>query len=117
MYFTNNYYTSNVCYRVLKQTLRASGPNLTQHHMQNASLCTLFLLNACKRSDKQLKVNQTTHHTVRSATGDIQTMAIYMLGEKVTGEHRSTEVKFEDPLTLGSQKKVPQGLFKSSSTD
>ena len=42
--------------RVFKQTLRSAGGNLTQKHVENVSLCALFLMEASKKADKFFKV-------------------------------------------------------------
>ena len=38
--------------RVLKQALRSSGANATQKHIEEVSLCSLFLMEAAKKADR-----------------------------------------------------------------
>jgi len=82
--------------RVLKQALKGSGPN----HMVDMSLCALFLLDASKRVDQQLKVQvKSSHYTTRDADTDITKMASYLVEEKAEREVATrTETTFEDPI-------------------
>jgi len=92
--------------RVLKQALKGSGPNLTTSHMVDMSLCALFLLDASKRVDQQLKVQvKLSHHTTRDADTDITKMASYLVEEKAEREVATrTGTTFEDPIKKGADK-------------
>ena len=92
--------------RVLKQALKGSGPNLTTSHMVDMSLCALFLLDASKRVDQQLKVQvKSSHHTTRDADTDITKMASYLVEEKAEREVATrTGTTFEDPIKKGADK-------------
>jgi len=91
---------------VLKQALKGSGPNLTTSHMVDMSLCALFLLDASKRVDQQLKVQvKSSHHTTRDADKDITKMASYLVEEKAEREVATrTGTTFEDPIKKGADK-------------
>ena len=91
---------------MLKQALKGSGPNLTASHMVDMSLCALFLLDASRRVDEQLRVHEkSSHHTTRDADKDITKMASYLVEEKAENEDLSrTGTKFEDPIKKGADK-------------
>ena len=58
--------------------------------MVDMSLCALFLLDASKRVDEQLRVHEkSSHHTTRDADKDITKMASYL----VKGKAESVEVE------------------------
>lgn len=72
---------------MIKETLHASGPNSTHKHMEDVSLCVLFLMDAAKRVDRMFRVSQSVAHTARDANKDITTkMVAHLLSEKVTKE-------------------------------
>ena len=76
-----NYLVYNVCInnysfcRVFKQTLRSAGGNLTTKHVEDVSLCALFLMEASKKADHLFKVPPpSTAHTIRDSDKDIEKM-------------------------------------------
>ena len=87
----------------MKQALKASGANITQHHIEEVSMCATFLLRAAKRTDKDFLVTpQSTSHTVRSATDDIQKIFKHLLGADVTNlNSERTSPAFIDPTESG----------------
>ena len=90
----------------MKQMLRASGANVTRTHIEDVSLCALFLMEAAKKADRAFHVTeQSTSHTVRGAEGDITTMATHLLEQKATLEvpGRSTPL-WVDPTDKGWEK-------------
>ena len=90
----------------MKQTLRASGANVTRTHIEDVSLCALFLMEAAKKADRAFHVTkQSTSHTVRGAEGDIKTMTTHLLEQKATSEvpGRSTPL-WVDPTSKGWEK-------------
>ena len=101
-----NLMTSFLLVRVLKQALKGSGPNLTASHMADMSLCALFLLDASKRVDEQLRVHiKSSHHTTRDADKDITKMASYLVEENAESEDLSrTGTTFVDPIKKGADK-------------
>ena len=46
----------NFLHRVVKQTLRSSGANVTTAHITEVSLAALFLLEAAKKTDREFGV-------------------------------------------------------------
>lgn len=92
----------------MKQALKSSGANCTPKHMEDISMCGLFLLDAAKRADQEFQIPyRSSHHTVRSAESDIQKMVSHLLEEKVTCERKDrVDIKFEEPIQLGMQKVV-----------
>jgi hypothetical protein len=51
--------------------MRSGGGNLTDAHAEDVSLCTLFLMEAAKTTDKEFEAYRTTVHTIRDANKDI----------------------------------------------
>ena len=96
-------YTYNTNYRVFKQTLRSAGGNLTQKHVENVSLCALFLMEASKKADKFFNVPPpTTAHTIRDSDKDVEKMVSHLLEAKVSTADRDwTSSPFKDPVESG----------------
>ncbi len=90
---------------VLKETLRASGANITDKHIVEASMATLFLLDAAKKVDDQFGTHRSSHHTTADATADIRKMCTHLLEERSTYEtEQRTGSPFEDPVVKGMEK-------------
>ena len=89
--------------------MRSSGANATHKHLEEISMCGLFLLDVCKKVDGMFGAECSGAHTTRDAGGDIKNIAIYLHEEKVTKEVASRQGwSFTDPRTLG-YKKVAEG--------
>lgn len=106
----------------MKQTLKSSGANCTAKHMEEISMCGLFLLDTAKRADKEFQTPyRSSHHTVRSAVNDIKKMTNHLLEEKVTTECKDrVRINFTEPIELGMQKVVNgwlQNYLKSSGSE
>ena len=82
--------------KVLKQAMRASGGNLTETHIEELSLCALFLMSAAKKVDQELGCHQSTAHTIRDANKDISKMMKVLL-EKSVSSHVSECNTVADP--------------------
>ena len=54
-------------FRVMKQTLRSSGANVTATHIEDVSLSALFFLEAAKETD-----NLVQHHRLAGIQYEIQ---------------------------------------------
>lgn len=82
--------------------MRASGGNLTDTHIEELSLCALFLMSAAKKVDQELGCHQSSAHTVRDANKDISKMVKVLL-EKTTSSFLSerNSPTFEDPTEKG----------------
>ena len=83
--------------------MRASGANSTHKHMEDVSLCALFLMDVARRVDTMFGVSQSVAHTTRDANKDIAKMVSYLLSEEVATEveERQSIITFEDPSVLG----------------
>lgn len=58
-------------YRALKQVLKASGGNLTERHIEDVSMCALFLMEAAKKTDREFGCSQSSAHTTTDAESDV----------------------------------------------
>ena len=91
-------------YRVLKQAIRSSGANITVQHIEDVSLCGLFLLDAAKKVDEMFGVHKpSTKHTVK---GDITRMCSYLIDNNASKEDlsRTNILTFDDPETKGLER-------------
>ena len=93
-------------YRVIKQTLRSSGANVTANHITEVSLAALFLLDAAKKTDCEFRVPpQSRQHTVRDATDDIQNITLHLMDKSVTSEMQGRQTsKFVHTTQKGWEK-------------
>ena len=90
---------------MIKETLRASGANVTENHTIQVSLAALFLLEACKKVSMHFGIHQTSHHTARDPTSDVHKMCMHLLQENATKESKErTGSTFVDPVTGGMEK-------------
>lgn len=74
-------------------------------HIEELSLCTLFLTSASKKVDKEFCCHQSSAHTVREAASNINKMAKILVEKSATSflnEHNS--LTFEDPTEQGMKK-------------
>ena len=73
-------------------------------HIEDVSLCGLFLLDAAKKADELFGVHKpSTRHTVRDAQGDITKLCSYLIDNKASKEDlsRTSILTFDDPETKG----------------
>ena len=92
---------------MIKEAMRSSGANATIKHLEEISLCAMFLLNFAKRVDRMFGVTQSVAHTVRDSIGDITKMVSYLRSEGVTKEKPAQQqhsFSFEDPSIAGMYK-------------
>ena len=89
--------------RVVKQTLRGSGANVTHKHIGEISMCALFLLEAAKTYDKVFGVHpSSTAHTTRDPSSDVRKMTKSLLEKEVIVVKSSrTSPSFVDPTKSG----------------
>ena len=94
------------CCRVFKQTLQSAGSNLTDKHVRDVSLSVMFLMKAAKKADEAFKViPQSTAHTDRDASKDIERMVTYMKEKHISCElQERAGVIFSDPIEHGWKK-------------
>lgn len=91
--------------RVLKETMRTGGFNLTQQPAEDLSLSALFLMEASKKVERDFGVHRSTSHTTRDANSDITKISNYLLEKKVTHEiSQRTSPAFSDPAEIGLDK-------------
>ena len=92
--------------RVFKQTLCSGGGNLTNKHIEDVSLCALFLMEASKKADKLFNIAPpTTAHTIADSAKDVAKLVNHLHEAKVTtvDNNRTTPI-FPDPVASGWQK-------------
>jgi len=91
--------------RVIKETVRASGANITDNHTIQVSLAALFLLEAAKKVSMLFGTHQTSHHSVRDPSSDVLKMCMCLLQEKATKESKElTGSPFVGPVRIGMEK-------------
>ena len=94
------------CYsRVLKQAMKAGGGNLTPNHIEDLSLCALFLMSAAKQVDQAYNAHQSYKHTTRDADRDVNKIVAVLLDKQaVVPVEDRTSPTFEDPTPNGLKK-------------
>ena len=78
---------------------------MTDSHIEELSLCALFLMSAAKKVDKEFSCHQSSAHAMREAGRDITKMANLLLEKSVTSfvTNRTTPA-FADPTEKGLKK-------------
>ena len=78
---------------------------MTTAHVEDLSLCALFLMSAAKRTDQEYNTHHSLMHTVRDANEDIDKLIGLLLDKKTTAflQGRTTPT-FDDPTPKGMQK-------------
>ena len=71
--------------------MHSSGANITQKHLEDVSMCGLFLLEVCKKVDRMFGAECSGAHTTRDAGGDIKKITTYLQAEKVSKEVESRQ--------------------------
>ena len=106
MYIYIYIYTCHFLLRVIKQTLRSSGANVTEVHISEVSLAAMFLLDVTKKTDQQFQATQQSHsHTVRDAADDIRKIATYLTNKTVMIETQGRDrPEFTHPVQKGWEK-------------
>ena len=107
------------CCRVFKQTLRSAGSNLTDKHVRDVSLSVMFLMKAAKKADEAFKVTpQSTAHTDRDASKDIERMVTYMKEKHISCElQERAGAIFSDPIEHGWKKSISHPGLKIHSVE
>ena len=92
-------------YSVVKEALRSSTGSLTEKHIEDVSMCALFLLEAAKKTDKEFGCHQTSSHTVREADSDIRKLVQHLLEKKVIIKLDDRKIPaFNNPSSAGYKK-------------
>lgn len=109
---------------MFKQALRASGADVTFKHIEEVSLCALFLIEAAKKADSDFQVPpQSTSHTVRDSANDIKKISAYVREKDINKEVTScTSPPFFDPTESGFKNimckpKWIEGILKEKSEE
>ena len=89
---------TTLIHRVLKESLRSSGGNLTECHTEDVSMCALFLMEAEKKTDREYGCSQSSAHTTVDAESDINKIIGCLIDAQVALEvsNRNSPV-FEQP--------------------
>ena len=109
--------------RVLKEALKASGGNLTEHHTEDVSMCALLLMDAAKKTDREFGCSQSSSHMTTDAESDINKLMVRLMEAEVTQELSDrTSPAFEDPTEKGLNKMfntswIQDTMSKSAVTD
>ena len=100
--------------RVVKQTLRSSGANVTEKHIEEVSLSALFLLDAAKKADQEFDVKaRSISHTVRDSASDINKMVLFIREKGITTEDTTRDLPlFDDPAKKGFELLCKQGWIE-----
>ena len=94
--------------------MQAAGANATPKHIEELSLCGMFLLEASKKADEAFNVPPpSSHHSVQDATDDILTMTRDILMRRVVEETDRRGTPFTDPTTKGMENKVAKGWIET----
>ena len=94
--------------------MQAAGANATKKHIEEISLCGMFLMEAGKKADSAFNVPpQSTHHNVRDAQADIHTMMQDLLERTVIEQQDHHGPPFADPTTKGMEDKAAKGWIES----
>ena len=72
-------------YRVLKEALKASGGNLTEHHRGRIHVCTVTD-GGSKKTDREFGCSQSSAHTTTDAESDINKLMVRLMEAEVTQE-------------------------------
>ena len=99
----------------MKQALRTSGANITKAHIVDVSLCSLFLLEAAKKTDRAFNVAATRGaHTTRDAAADIHKISSHLLDKQVTEVCERTTPSFIDPTEKGWERLSTTGWMQET---
>ena len=103
---------SGKLFRVIKEGVRAAGANATKKHIEEISLCGMFLLQAGKKADSAFNVPPASiHHNVRDARTDVLIMMEDILANAAEERDRHGS-PFADPTTRGMEDKAAKGWIE-----
>ena len=106
--------THILSFRIVKEGVQAADANATKKHIEEISLCGMFLLEAGKKADQVFNVPPTsTSHTVCDATEDILTMTRDLLVRAAVEDTDQLGSPFIDPTTRGMEDKAAKGWIES----
>lgn len=85
--------------------MRSGGSNNTPQHIEDLSLCGLFLMEATKKIEQEFGAYSTSKHTVLDANKDITKLSNSLVEKRVVTEVEGRNLPpFKDPSTAGLDK-------------
>ena len=94
--------------------MQSAGANATKKHIEEISLCGMFLLEAAKKANEAFNVPpQSTLHSVRDAKSDVHTMMQDLLQRAVVEQQDHHGPPFSDPTTKGMEEKAARGWIEN----
>ena len=85
--------------------MRSGGANVTHKHIEDLSLCGLFLMEVAKKVDREFGAHRSTAHTPSDAYKDITKLTNLLLEKQVVVEtDERTSPGFMDPTGTGLDK-------------
>ena len=100
-------------FRIVKEGVQSAGANATRKHIEEISLCGMFLMEAGKKADQAFNVAPpSTNHTIRDGAEDILTMMQDLLAQKTVVETTRSGSPFTDPTTRGMEDKAAKGWIE-----
>lgn len=90
--------------RILKEAMRSSGANVTTKHIEDISLCGMFLMGVARNIDRTYHAHRSTAHTTTDARRDIKKLANLLLESEVAKEQKeraSQAAAITDPVVAG----------------
>ena len=98
-------------FRIVKEGVQSAGANATRKHIEEISLCGMFLMEAGKKADQAFNVAlPSTNHTIRDGAEDILTMMQDLLSQKTVVETNLSGSPFTDPTTRGMGRQSCKGM-------
>ena len=89
----------------MKEAIRAGGSNITPQHIEDLSLCGLFLMKVARQIDQQFGAHHTSAHTTLDAYEDINKLARYLVEKRVVCYEKNRDSpSFVDPTNAGLDK-------------
>ena len=95
---------ASINFRVIKNTVRYSGANITKPHLGLGSKVAFELLEAGRACELTLGISKASSHSVRSADADLKAMLAILLENNIAVEEGSRDLagkKFADPRREG----------------
>ena len=66
--------------------MRSGGANLTPQHIEEISLCGLFLMDVVKKIDSQFEAHRTSAHTTPESYKDVSKLSHHLLQQGIVQE-------------------------------
>ena len=95
---------ASIHFRIIKNTVRYNGANVTKPHLGLVPKVAFELLEAGRACELTLDISKASSHSVRSADADLKAMLAILLENKIAAEGGSGDLagkKFADPRREG----------------